>query len=74
MKVARNIRCHPNGTTPTLNEQGRSDQPKEFPVSQYAYTETTRFMPRGGVVLLPIGRAQDLCASELNWKSGWRRE
>ncbi|MFI5928247.1 hypothetical protein ACIA3K_19935 [Micromonospora sp. NPDC051543] len=43
-------------------------------MSQYAYTGTTRLMPRGGVVLLPIGRAHDLCASEQNWKPGWRRE
>lgn len=74
MKVARNIDCHPIGTTLTLNEQGRPDQPKEFPVLQYAYTETTRFMPRGGVVLPSIARAHDLCASEQNWKPGWRRE
>ncbi|MEU7714477.1 hypothetical protein ACGF5H_07370 [Micromonospora chalcea] len=43
-------------------------------MSQYASTETTRFMPRGGVVLLSIGRAHDLRASEQNWKPGWRRE
>ncbi|MEW1586434.1 hypothetical protein AB0283_13385 [Micromonospora vinacea] len=41
---------------------------------QYAYAETTRFMPRGGVVLPSIGRGHDLCASEQNWKPGWRRE
>lgn len=74
MKVARNIRCHSIDTAPTLNEQGRPNEPKEFPVLQYAYAETTRFMPRGGVVLPSIGRAHDLCASEQNWKPGWRRE
>ncbi|MGW3893198.1 hypothetical protein ACWD69_31370 [Micromonospora chokoriensis] len=58
----------------TLNEQGQTDPTEEFPVLQYAYTETTRFMPRGGVVLPSIGRAHDLCASEQNWKPGWRRE
>ncbi|RAO11353.1 hypothetical protein [Micromonospora noduli] len=41
---------------------------------QYAYAETMRFIPRGGVVLPSMGRAQDLCASEQNWKPGWRRE
>ncbi|GGO13960.1 hypothetical protein [Micromonospora parathelypteridis] len=74
MKAARNIHCHPIGTAPTLNEQGRPDQPKEFPVLQYAYTETTRFMPRSGGVLPSIGRTHDLCVSEQNWKPGWRRE
>ncbi|WP_255352842.1 hypothetical protein [Micromonospora sp. RV43] len=41
---------------------------------QYASTESTRFMPRGGVVLPSTGRAHDLCTSEQNWKPGWRRE
>ncbi|MEU4335935.1 hypothetical protein AB0F59_14995 [Micromonospora lupini] len=41
---------------------------------QHAYTETTWLMPRCGVVLPSIGRAHDLCASEQNWKPGWRRE
>ncbi|MEU1394700.1 MULTISPECIES: hypothetical protein [Micromonospora] len=41
---------------------------------QHAYTETTRLMPRGGDVLPSIARAHDLCASEQNWKPGWRRE
>ncbi|WP_281357476.1 hypothetical protein [Micromonospora maritima] len=43
-------------------------------MKQYASTETTRLMPRGGVVLRSIGRARELCASEQNWKPGWRRE
>ncbi|MFG2084610.1 hypothetical protein ACGFI5_30020 [Micromonospora tulbaghiae] len=43
-------------------------------MSRYASTETTRFMPRGGAVLPSIGRAHDHCASEQNWKPGWRRE
>ncbi|WP_256370823.1 hypothetical protein [Micromonospora sp. KC721] len=41
---------------------------------QYVSTESTRFVPRGGVVLTSIGRAHGLCASEQNWKPGWRRE
>ncbi|MEV0326480.1 hypothetical protein AB0H63_08500 [Micromonospora echinospora] len=41
---------------------------------QYASTETTRRMPRGGVVLPSIGRAHDLPLSEQNWKLGWWRE
>ncbi|MGW3608052.1 hypothetical protein [Micromonospora sp. NPDC005161] len=41
---------------------------------QYASTETTRFMPRGGVVLPSTERAYDLRGSEQNWKPGWRRE
>ncbi|WP_267901593.1 hypothetical protein [Micromonospora musae] len=41
---------------------------------QYASTETTRFMPRGGVVLPSIGRAHDLCAREQNWEPGRRHE
>ncbi|MEU4398237.1 hypothetical protein [Micromonospora orduensis] len=41
---------------------------------QYAYTETTRLMPRDGVVLPSIARAHGLGASEQNWKPGWRRE
>jgi hypothetical protein len=58
----------------TFKWQGHPDRPKELPVSQRLYTESTRFMPRGGVVLPSIGRAHDLCASEQNWKPGWRRE
>ncbi|XTZ16312.1 hypothetical protein ACQSSU_02620 [Micromonospora echinospora] len=41
---------------------------------QYASTEPTRCMPRGGVVLPSIGRAHDLLGTEQNWKPGWRRE
>ncbi|RKN33881.1 hypothetical protein D7044_09055 [Micromonospora musae] len=58
----------------TLKWQGHPDQPEEFPVLQYASTETTRFMPRGGVVLPSIGRAHDLCAREQNWEPGRRHE
>ncbi|MCF0091293.1 hypothetical protein [Micromonospora sp. MH99] len=43
-------------------------------MAQYAYTESTRLMPRGGVVLPSIGRAHNLCANERNWDPGWRRE
>ncbi|BCL14326.1 hypothetical protein GCM10017556_20650 [Micromonospora sagamiensis] len=58
----------------TFNGQGKTDRPKEFPVSQYAPTTTTRCMPRGGAVLPSIGRAHGLRVSEQNWKPGWRRE
>lgn len=49
--------------------------PSEEPeVSQCLYAESTRFMPRGGVVLPSTGRAHDLDAREQwNPKSGWRR-
>jgi len=57
-----------------LIEQGSPDPPEEFPMAQYAYTESTRLMPRGGVVLPSIGRAHNLCANERNWDPGWRRE
>ncbi|MFI5835826.1 hypothetical protein ACIA5A_19360 [Micromonospora sp. NPDC051300] len=43
-------------------------------MSQHTRTETTRLMPRGGVALRLLGRAGGRCATEQNWKPGWRRE
>lgn len=37
-------------------------------------TESTRFAPRGGVVLPSIGRAHDLCGNERNYWMPGRRE
>jgi hypothetical protein len=49
------------------------DLTREPAVLQHLYTETTRFMPRGGVVLPSIGRVQDCPASEWKQNLGRRR-
>jgi hypothetical protein len=58
----------------TLKKQGHPANPEELPVSRNVYIESTRSIPRGGVVLSSMGRAYGLCASKQDWKPGWQRE